>query len=134
MAGDDGKIVTDQDEPHCRFCPEPVDQPQDARLHGHIEGGGRLVSDDKARRAADRHRDHRPLALPTGEPEWIGLRGARRIGETHMVEQLHRALEGRDLRHPAMQNEGLGDLSAHPMQRIERRHRLLKDHRDPVAA
>ena len=38
------------------------------------------------------------------------------------------------LRQPLVQNQGFGDLLLHRVQRVERRHRLLEDHRNPVAA
>ena len=33
-----------------------------------------------------------------------------------------------------MQQKGLADLLFYGVQRVQRRHRLLEDHRDPVAA
>ena len=51
-----------------------------------------------------------------------------------MLEEPHRLGERRLPAHAAMQDERLGDLRADPVQRVQRGHRLLKDHRDPVAA
>jgi hypothetical protein len=64
----------------------------------------------------------------------IGVDAPRGVGQAHALEQAQR-LGARGARvHAAMQPQGLGDLPADAVQRIERRHRLLKDHADAVAA
>ena len=134
MAGDHREIVADEQERHPGFRPKAVDQLEDSRLDGDVERRRRLVGDDEARRAADRHGDHRPLPLAARQRERIGVGGALRIGEPHVFEQLHRTLERGRSRHAPMQDQRFGDLPSDAMQGIEGRHRLLKDHRDPIPA
>ena len=88
----------------------------------------------KLRAAAQRHRDHRALALAARQRERIGARHPLGIAQLHMAQQLDRLRPGGRLREAAMQPERLGDLRADAMQRVERGHRLLEDHRDAVAA
>ena len=85
--------------------------------------------------AGERHRDHRALPL-----------AAREL----VRERVDAAFAGRECRcaraarsrgrarascaQPLVQLEHLGDLVADRVQRIQRRHRLLEDHRDVAAA
>ena len=50
------------------------------------------------------------------------------------VEELDRAGAGSGAAHAAVDDEGLGDLPLDGVERIERAHRLLEDHRDGIAA
>ncbi len=57
-----------------------------------------------------------------------------RLGNAHHLQQLQGAF-GRDLAGQALvQAEHFVDLLFDRVQRVQRRHRLLKDHRNPVAA
>ena len=56
---------------------ELVHQVEDLGLDGDVEGGGRLVRDEKARVAGHRHRDHHPLAEPAGKLERVLPRAPR---------------------------------------------------------
>ena len=54
---------------------------QDLRLDRHVERGRRLVGDQQARRARQRHRDHHALAHAAGELVRVGAHAlARRAG------------------------------------------------------
>src|SRR5205085_7701219 len=53
-----------------------------------------------------------------------------RIGDADHPEQLYRALLSRGAIGPAMLLERLGDLPADCQDRVQRGHRLLKDHAD----
>ena len=134
MSGDNREVMAHQQERHPRFRAQAVDEGENARLHRDVERRRRLVGDDEARRTADRHRDHRALALAAGERERVGSRGALRLGQAHPLEQLDGAPPRVILAQPTMQHQRLGDLRADAMERIERRHRLLEDHGDAVAA
>ena len=59
---------------------------------------------------------------------WAGL------GDADQAQHLDRARFGRRAVEALMQRERLGDLPADREHRVERRHRLLEDHRDVVAA
>ena len=55
-----------------------LEQREHLRLHHHVERGRRLVGDQEARVARERHRDHHPLALPAGELVRVVVGPARR--------------------------------------------------------
>ena len=57
-----------------------------------------------------------------------------RVGNADLRQQRKRALADLRLRELHMQPHALADLTADPVQRIERRHRILEDHADARAA
>ena len=63
-AGHNAEVMGDQDHGHVHLAPQIVEQPQDLRLNGHVERGGRLIRDDQFRLAHQRHGDHHALAQP----------------------------------------------------------------------
>ena len=64
----------------------------------------------------------------------IGVRATLRLRDMDPAQHLDRLGRSVAPRQSLVQRNGLGDLAADRHQRIERRHRLLKDHRDVVAA
>ena len=108
-------------------------QLQDLGLDGDIERGGRLVGDQEARFAGQRHGDHGPLAHATRELVGIGAGTARGRRNADLIEHLHGALGSRTVREVLVQDERLADLVANAQDRIQGRHRLLEDHRDAIA-
>ena len=63
----DGQVVRDVDNSAAVDPGDLLDRLQDASLGRHIEAGRRLVHDDEPRPVDDRHRDHNPLLLTSGE-------------------------------------------------------------------
>src|SRR5262245_58893173 len=57
-----------------------------------------------------------------------------RLGDAHKRQHFDRALPGRSATEILMDLQRLGDLITYGQHRIERGHRLLEDHRDPIAA
>ena len=106
---------------------------EDLRLQGDIEGGRRLVRDQKARVAGQRHGDHHALAHAAGELVWILVDALFRRGNVDAAQQIDRTLARRALRSAAVAQDGLDDLVADRKTRVERGHRFLEDHRQPVA-
>ena len=113
---------------------ERGEQPQDLRLHGDVERGGRLVGDQQLRIAHQRHRDHHALAQAAREL-------MRKLAEPHLrrrdadaAHQLDRALERGRARGALVARQHLGHLRADRVGRVEAGHRLLEDHRHAVAA
>ncbi len=86
------------------------------------------------RLAGDRHRDHHPLLLAARHLRRIGVDLAQRVGDAHLVQQLDRALARRAPGETAVQLQHLLELVADGEHRVQRRHRLLEDHRDLGAA
>ena len=116
------------------FALQFLDQRQNLRLGGDIERGGRLIGDEDRRLQNQRHRDHRALALTAGDLVRIGAQDPLRIGETDFLEQREDSSAALACAKSKMNLEHLVDLPADGHQRVEGRHRLLEDHRDPRAA
>ena len=133
-AGDHAHVVGDQDDPHAKLALDLVEQAEDLGLDGHVERGGRLIGDQQARPAGQRHRDHHPLAHAARELVRIGVGALLGLGDVNPLQHLDRAVPGLLARQALVQRHRLGDLPAHRVERIERGHRLLEDHRDLVAA
>ena len=83
---------------------------------------------------AMRHRDHHALAHAAGELVREGV-AARRSGSGMPTcsQQLDDARAALGASEPRMRLQRLADLEADGEARVERRHRLLEDHRDVLA-
>ena len=109
-------------------------QLEDLRLHRHVERGRGLVGDEQLRVADQRHRDHRALAHAAGELVRVVVEPLVRVGDADAVEHLDRALARRGLGDVVVDPVGLDDLVADRVERVQRRQRVLEDHRDLAAA
>ena len=87
------------------------------------------------RPAGERHGDHRPLPLPARELVRVGVDPPLRLRECRSWRAA-RSPAPRAWARPsaACRAQHLADLRADRVQRIERGHRLLEDHRDLAAA
>ena len=132
--GHHAHVVRDEDHAHVHFVLQPAHQLQDLRLDRHVERGRRLVGDQQRGPARQRHRDHHALPHPAGQLVRIAREHAARLRNAHEIEQPQRfrAGFGRALR--LVQRDRLADLVADRKHRVQRRHRLLEDHRDVRAA
>ena len=132
--GDDAEVVGDEDHRHAVGRLELGEEREDLGLDGHVERRRRLVGEQQLRPAGQRHRDHHALPHAAGElVREIGKALARRR-DLDLIEQLERRGVGLAASHVAVVAQRLGDLEAHRQDRVQRRHRLLEDHRDAVAA
>ena len=132
--GDHAEIMRDE-EHGCALAPLQVaDQREDLRLRGDVERGGRLVGDQYAWIERERHRDHGALALAARQFMRIDRRGGLRIGDVDLFQKRLHPHGDLGLRQIRVDAEHLADLVADGAQRVERRHRLLEDHRDAGAA
>ena len=108
-----------------------ADQRQDLRLDRDVERRRRLVGDQQVGVARERHRDHRALAHAARELVRVVVdaplraRGCRR----RRAARSRGACASR-LRDLLVRPHLLGDLPADAVDRVERRHRVLEDHRD----
>ncbi len=107
---------------------------EDLRLDRHVERGRRLVSDQDARVAGQRHRDHHALAHSTRELVRVGVDPLPRARDTDLVEEPDRPVARHGFGDVLVGPDLLDDLVADLVDRIERGHRVLEDHRDVVAA
>ena len=79
------RIVGDQDDRQAAPVAQVQQQPQDLRLHRHVERRRRLVGDQDPRVAGQRGRDHRALPHADGELVRIGGVPACRIGNADLA-------------------------------------------------
>ena len=131
--GDDAEIVGDQDDRGIAGGLQLAHEVEDLRLQRHVERGGRLVGDQQPRIAGQRHRDHHALAHAAGKLVRIFVDALFRRGDVDAAQQLDGALARLPVRAAAVAQEGFDDLVADGEARIERGHRLLEDHGEPVA-
>ena len=132
--GDHPEVVGDQDDRGAGLVAQIAHEVEDLGLDRHVERGGGLVGDQQLGLARKRHRDHDPLRHPAGHLVRVRLEPAGRVGDADHPQQLDRArLGGLALQAP-VDAQDLLDLGAHVPHRVQRRGRLLEDHRDPLTA
>src|SRR5438034_3273611 len=130
----DGEIMADVEDGGADAALEVGDQLENAGLRRDVEAGRRLVEDQEARSARERHGNHGALLHAAAQLVRIAARDGGGIGDVDQLEQLLRPASGRAGRCPLVDLEDLGDLRADPRRRIQRRARVLVDHCDPTAA
>ena len=128
------EVVADQQQAHAALGHQAGDEVEHLALHRHVERGGRLVGDQQVGPARQRDGDHHALTLAARQLVRIGVEPARGIGHLHPLQQLQRTPARFVRRQMEVQPQRLGDLVAHRVQRVERRHRLLEHHADAAAA
>src|SRR5262245_12603463 len=131
---DDAEIVGDEQHGHAEPSLELADQLEDLRLDRHVERRGRLIRDQELGRAGERHGNHDALTLADGELVRIIPDAFLRIGDLDQPQHLDRTIARLAAACPLMETHGFRNLVADGHDRVQRGHRLLKDHRDLVAA
>ena len=126
--------MRDQDGRHAAPLGQLDDQVHHRLLRGDVEAGGRLVRDQKLRIAGQRQRDHHALAHAAGQFERIGVIALARARDLDLLQRLDRLLAAIGRRRLHMLAQHVLDLVADFADRIERRARVLEDHRDFAAA
>ena len=124
------EVVRDEHDTGAVPLLQLADEAQDLGLRRHVERGGRFVRHQDLRVEDQRHGDHRTLALAAGELVRIGCRDARRVRELHFAEEIEDLLAPLPPAELGVNGQHLVDLLAHRHQRVQRRHRLLEDHRE----
>ena len=132
--GDDAQVVADHDDRRAELGMELAHEVEDLGLDGDVEGGGRLVGDEKLGTAGERHGDHHALAHPARELVGIVVVALFRGRDAHAAHHLYRALPRLAAADPLVALDRLGDLLADGEGGVQGGHRLLEDHRDVVAA
>ena len=105
-----------------------LQQVEDLRLDGDVEGGGRLIRDQQARGAGDRHRDHHALAHAAGELVREGGEAALGGGDADLLQQLDRPPARGAAVEALVHAQRLGELEADGEAGVEARLRVLEDH------
>ena len=133
--GHHAEVVGDQHDRRAARLLEVAHQRQDLRLDGDVEGRGRLVGDQHRRVVDQRHGDHHPLAHAAGELVRVVVGACRPRAGMRTRSSISRARASAARRPIALVAEDrLDELIADREGRVERGHRLLEDHRQPVAA
>ena len=132
--GDHAHVVGDEDECGTGLGLEIAQEAQDLGLDGGVECGGRLVGDQHERPAGDGGGDHHPLPHPARELVRVEAGAAQRLGDLDAGQELDRLIPCLAPAEAAMADEHGRDLVAGGNDGVQRAHRFLEDHPDPVAA
>jgi hypothetical protein len=103
-------------------------------LDGRVQAGGWLVQDEQLRISGERHGDHDPLLLPTGELVRVAPEDLAGVRNPDFFEHGTRFFEGRSLVHLEVLTVHFGDLRPHPHRGVEGAGGVLVHHRHPAAA
>ena len=131
---DHRQVMGDEQQPHAELPLDVADQVEDLGLDGDVEGGGRFIGDQQGRPAGQGHGDHHPLPLAAGELMGIDPQAGLGIVDAGALQQPHRLLFRLFSVHPPVQQQWFEELAADGVDRVERGHRFLEDHRDAIAA
>ena len=132
--GDHAEVVRDEDDRHAAVVAQLAEDFENLRLDRDVERGRRLVGDEELRIAREGHRDHHALLLAAGHLMRIRIDPLLRLRDADFVQQVDRLLAGLGLRRVLMEDDRFHDLRADGEHRVQRGHRLLKDHADVAAA
>ena len=127
-------VVCNQDDGGVGLLLKLFQQIENLRLHGDVERRRRLVGDQHLRLAGQRHGDHYALAHAARKLMRIFVDAFFRRRNADRPEHF----DGPVVRFPPaealVQADGFADLVADRVNRVERGHRFLEDHRDVVSA
>ena len=132
--GDDAEVVGHEDDRGAAALAQVAHLAQDLRLDRHVERGRRLVGDQHGRVARQRHRDHHALAHAAGELVRVAVDALARARDADALEQRDDAIARLGVGDVLVRLDLLDDLRADAVHRVQRRHRVLEDHRDLLAA
>ena len=131
---DHAEVVGDEDDGHAAGVAELAEDFQDLRLDGNVERGRGFIGDEQLRIAREGHRDHDALLLSARHLVRVGVDALFGILDADFAEEVDCFLAGFGFADALVEDDGLDDLCADGEDRVERGHRLLKDHADVAAA
>lgn len=131
---DDAEVVRDEEDRRFLFPLQLFHETQDLRLNRYIESRRRLIGDQKARLTGQSHRDHDPLPHTARELERVLVEALVGVGDMHELHHAQSFLHRFAARHAPVDAKDFGYLLADGINRVQSRHRLLKNHGDAVAA
>src|SRR2546427_316677 len=132
--GNDPEVVRDEDQRDAARALELLQEVQVLKLNGDVEVGGRFVGDDDPGASGLGDRPHDALAHAAAHLVGEVPHAALRRRYAHRGQELLDALPQRLPAERLMIVGRLGPLLPDREQRIERRHRVLEDGRDPPPA
>ncbi|MGY3449619.1 hypothetical protein ACVILH_001961 [Bradyrhizobium sp. USDA 4353] len=128
------EVMRDQDRRHAAAAGQLDDEVYHRLLRGDVEAGGRLVRDQQLGIAGECQRDDHALAHAAGQLERIGVIALARTRDLDLLEGCDRLLGAIARGRLGVLLQHVLDLLADLADRIERRARVLEDHRDLAAA
>ena len=134
VARDDAQVVRNHHQRDIQLTRQAFHQFENLRLDRDIQRGGRLVSDDELGVARERNRNHHALTHAAGELMRILVKAAICVGYAHQPQQLQRTRARCIGRHAQMQKQRLHDLITDGEHRVQRGHRVLKNHCNVASA
>ena len=128
-------VMGDDQHAHAGFVPQLLHQAQDLGFNCHIQCGGGLIGNQQFGLAYHGHGNHHALAQAAGKLVRVAVIALFRFGDANTLEHFHHALLGFRLAHGrVMHQQRFAHLAAHLEHRVQAGHRLLKDHRNIIAA
>ena len=123
---DDAEVVGDEQVGEVEFGLQILQQVEDLRLDGHVEGGHRLVTTDELRLRRERPGDADTLALAAGEGVRIALEvlDLQADGVHQLLDPIFQFLSARQV----VGHQRLGDDVQYRHAWIQRRVGVLEDH------
>ena len=131
--GHDPEVVGDHQQRRVGVGHQGLEDLEHLGLDGHVERGRRLVGDEQARLAGQRHRDEHPLPHAAGELVGVLPQPPARVGDADLGQQVAGAASGLLRLDVEVPLDDLADLHPDGHHRVERGHRVLEDHRDLLA-
>jgi hypothetical protein len=132
--GNHAHVVRDQHHRRAARLREALEQRDDLGLDRHVERGGGLIGDDQLRLGGDGERDHDALAHAARELVRVVREARLRARDAHLGQELHRAAPRFRPAQIEVRLDGLDELLAHRIKRIQRGERVLEHHADLAAA
>ena len=84
--GNKRQVVGDEDHCESQLLTQLVEQVDDLLLNGHVQSGGRFVSNDELRVTGQSHSDQNSLTLAAGKLVRVGLQGALGV-QAHQLKE-----------------------------------------------
>ena len=128
--GDDPEVVRDHDDRRAVLRLQLAHQLEDLRLRRHVERGRRLVRDQQVGVVDQRHRDHHALPHAARELVRVVVDPLAGLRDPHLAERRHGAVARLLLGDVVVEQHRLAQLPADRLDRVQRGHRILEDHRD----
>ena len=129
------QVVRDEHDRPGELAPQAFEQVDDLGLDRRVQRRGGLVGEQQVGLHQQRHGDHHALAHAARELVRIGHQAQVGVGDAHADQGLacpRQRVRASDAGVAAL--EHIHQVRGHGEQRIERRHRVLEDHRDACAA
>ena len=125
------EIVGDEEERHAPLALQRLQQLQDLRLEGDVQGRAGFIGDEEAGPGRDGDGDHDALLHPPRELVGIFVIAPLAVRDPHGLEEPE---DTGTARVGAVDGQDLADLPSDGEHGVQRALRLLKDHPDASAA